>query len=248
MPLVCPRMTRQRPPCGIIFDVDGTLVDSVDLHANAWQDAFAHFGYEIAFADIRSQIGKGGDQLMPVFLGKAELERIGAALDKFRSEHFKKHYLPLVRAFPDVVALFQRIHDAGQRIALASSAKGDELAAYKEIARITELVDEETSSDDAEKSKPHPDIFVAALEKLKLPPAAAIIVGDTPYDAEAAAKAGLATVGLLCGGFPRADLEGAGCAAVYADPSDLLRNYATSPLAPAGAGYQSVGQESLRRR
>ncbi|MDB5411350.1 MAG: family hydrolase [Rhodospirillales bacterium] len=239
-------MTNQQPPRGIIFDVDGTLVDSVDLHAKAWQEAFAHFGHEIAFAHIRSQIGKGGDQLMPVFLDKAELKRIGEALEKFRGKHFKQHYLPLVRAFPDVAALFRCIRDAGQRIALASSAKDDELAVYKEIAGITDLVDAETSSDDAEKSKPYPDILVAALEKLKLPPAEAIVVGDSPYDAEAAAEAGLATVGLLCGGFPRPDLEGARCVALYADPSNLLRNYAISPLAASAPGTAS-SEESLSR-
>jgi HAD superfamily hydrolase (TIGR01549 family) len=240
-------MSKQQPPRGIIFDVDGTLVDSVDLHARAWQDAFAQFGHRIAFADIRSQIGKGGDQLMPVFLGKAELKRIGEALEEFRGAHFKKHYLPRVRAFPDVTALFRRIRDAGQRIALASSAKGDELAVYKKLAGITDLVDEETSSDDADKSKPHPDIFVAALERLKLRPQQAVVVGDTPYDAEAAAKAGIATVGVLCGGFPRADLEGAGCVAIYADPGDLLRSYATSPLGAGSPDTVSSAKESLSR-
>jgi HAD superfamily hydrolase (TIGR01509 family) len=224
-------MSRQQPPRAIIFDVDGTLVDSVDLHTRAWQDAFAHFGHRVAFADIRSQIGKGGDQLMPVFLDKAELKRIGKALGEFRGEHFKKHYLPRVRAFPDVAALFRRIRDAGQRIALASSAKGDELAVYKKLAGITDLVDEETSSDDADKSKPDPDIFVAALERLKLRPQQAIVVGDTPYDAEAAGKAGLKTIGVLCGGFPEAELRAAGCIAIYRDPADLLAHYEASPIA-----------------
>jgi HAD superfamily hydrolase (TIGR01509 family) len=240
-------MSKQQLPRGIIFDVDGTLVDSVDLHAKAWQEAFTQFGHRIAFADIRSQIGKGGDQLMPVFLGHAELKRIGEALEAFRGEHFKKHYLPRVRAFPDVAALFRRIRDAGQQIALASSAKGDELVVYEKLAGITDLVDEETSSDDADKSKPHPDIFVAALEKLKLPPQQAIVVGDTPYDAEAAAKAGIATVGVLCGGFPPQDLEGAGCIAIYADPSDLLRNYATSPLGAGSPDTESSAKLSLSR-
>ena len=138
---------------------------------------------------------------------------------------------PRVRAFPKVRELFQRVRADGKRIALASSAKGDELEAYKEIAHIEDLVEEETSKDDAERSKPHPDIFEAALEKLgDLKPGEAVVVGDTPYDAEAAGKLGLKTVGVLCGGFPEAELRAAGCVAIYRDPADLLARYAESPL------------------
>ena len=143
----------------VIFDVDGTLVDSVDLHARAWQEAFAHFGKQFDFGSVRSQIGKGGDQLMPVFLSKEELEEFGEELEEYRGELFKREYLSQVKGFPKVRELFQRIKDEGLRLALASSAKGDELKAYKERARIEDLVEEETSSDDAEKSKPYPDIF-----------------------------------------------------------------------------------------
>lgn len=218
------------PPSGLIFDVDGTLIDSVDLHARAWQDAFAHFGHDIPFPDIRAQIGKGGDQLMPVFLSKAELERIGEQLESFRSAHYKEVYLAQARAFPGTRALFQRVLAAGQKIALASSAKADELQIYKKLAEIDDLLAAETSSDDAERSKPHPDIFAAALAELQLPPEQVIVIGDTQYDAEAAHKAGMQTVGLLSGGFPREVLERAGCIAIYRDPEDLLRHYDESPL------------------
>lgn len=218
-------------PEGVIFDIDGTLVDSVDLHARAWQDAFRHFGHAVGFDAIRSQIGKGGDQLMPVFLDPGELQRIGKQLEDFRADLFKRECLPLVRAFPGVRALFDRVRREGLRIALASSAKGEELDTYKKIAGIEDLLDAETSSDDAEKSKPHPDIFAAALHRLSLPPAAAVVVGDSPYDAEAAAKLGVPTLGVLCGGFPEADLRRAGCVAVYDDPADLLRRFDASPLA-----------------
>jgi phosphoglycolate phosphatase-like HAD superfamily hydrolase len=208
----------------VIFDVDGTLVDTVDQHAAAWQRTFAHFGHDIGFAAIRSQIGKGGDQLMPVFLPRNEIERRGKDIEDYRKALFTRDYLPHVRGFPKVRDLFKRILAEGKRIALASSAKGDELIAYKTAADIVDLVDEETSSDDAERSKPHPDIFQAALARLELAPGSAVVVGDSPYDAEAAGKAGMQTIGVLCGGFPEADLRKAGAAQIYRDPADLLAN------------------------
>ena len=216
----------------VIFDVDGTLVDSVDLHARAWQEAFAHFGKQIPYERVRYQIGKGGDQLMPVFLSKEELEEFGEELEKYRGELYKREYMPRVRAFPRVRELFERIQRDGKRIALASSAKADELKTYKKLAGIEDLVEEETSKDDAEKSKPHPDIFEAALAHLDDPPTSrVIVVGDTPYDAEAAGKAGLKTIGFLSGGFPREDLRAAGCIRIYNDAADLLARYDSSPIA-----------------
>jgi HAD superfamily hydrolase (TIGR01549 family) len=216
----------------IIFDIDGTLVDSVDLHARAWQESFRKFGREVAFEKVRHQIGKGGDQLMPVFFSAEELERFGEELEKYRGELYKREYLSQVRAFPHVRELFERIRQDGTRIALASSAKKDELKTYKEIARITDLVEEETSADDADKSKPHPDIFEAALAALgDVQAHEAIVIGDTPYDAEAAGKIKLRTIGVLCGGFPEAELRAAGCASIFRDPADLLARFDTSPLA-----------------
>jgi HAD superfamily hydrolase (TIGR01549 family) len=216
----------------IIFDIDGTLVDSVDLHARAWQEAFRKFGREVEFEKVRHQIGKGGDQLMPVFFSAAELERFGEELEKYRGELFKREYISQVRAFPQVRELFERIRRDNLRIALASSAKKDELKTYKEITRITDLVEEETSADDADKSKPHPDIFEAALAALSdVRAGEAIVIGDTPYDAEAAGKIKLRTIGVLCGGFPEAELRAAGCTDIYRDPADLLARYDSSPLA-----------------
>lgn len=210
----------------VIFDIDGTLVDSVDLHARAWQETFSHFGKEIPFEQVRHQIGKGGDQLMPVFFSKEELNNSGEEMEKYRSELFKRDYLPRVRAFPRVRELFLRIKENGVRLALASSAKEEELKAYKKIADIEDLVEEETSADDADKSKPHPDIFEAALERLgDMEPHHALVVGDTPYDAEAAGKIELRTIGVLCGGFPEAELRAAGCIQIFQDPADLLARY-----------------------
>jgi HAD superfamily hydrolase (TIGR01549 family) len=216
----------------VIFDIDGTLIDSVDLHARAWQETFSHFGREIAYERVRQQIGKGGDQLLPVFFSHAELAELGAALEQYRGDLYKREYLPRVRAFPRVRELFERIRRDGKRIALASSAKQEELKVYKEIARINDLVAEETSADDADKSKPHPDIFEAAMAQLgDVRPDEALVVGDTPYDAEAAGNASLRTVGVLCGGFPEAELRAAGCTHIYQDPADLLARYEESPLA-----------------
>ena len=217
----------------VIFDVDGTLVDSVDIHAQAWVDAFEEFGHPVAFADVRGQIGKGGEQLMPVFLSKEALDRDGETLEKRRGEILKQRYLSEIKPFADVRALFERIRADGTRIVLASSAKADELQTYKKIADIEGLTDAETSSDDAELSKPAPDIFQAAMAKLgDVEPGEAIVVGDTPYDAEAAGKAGLRTVGVLCGGFSEESLRGAGCVAIYQGPTELLADYERSPLSP----------------
>ena len=224
----------------VIFDIDGTLVDSVDLHARAWQEAFAHFGKQFPFDKIRYQIGKGGDQLLPVFLSESEIEEFGDELSEYRGELFKREYMPRVVAFPSVRELFERIRRDGKSIALASSAKKEELKEYKRIANIEDLVEDEASADDAEKSKPHPDIFEAALAELgDVQPSEAIVVGDTPYDAEAAGKAGLKTIGLLAGGFPEEDLRAAGCVRIYRDAAELLANYDTSPLASKNASAAS---------
>ncbi len=230
-------------PKAIIFDVDGTLVDSVDLHARAWQDAFAEFGHAIALGELRGQIGKGGDQLMPEFLSADELRTNGKALDGRRSDILKERYLGRIKAFPEVRALFERIRRDGTLIILASSAKQDELATYKKIANIADIIDAETSSDDAEHSKPDPDIFKAALRAIPgLQANDALVVGDTPYDAQAAAKAGLRSVGMLCGGFQEEALRAAGCAAIYADPADLLARYGDSLLSSSPPEARHVPQ------
>ncbi len=215
----------------VIFDIDGTLVDSVDLHARAWQEAFRHFGREVPYEQVRHQIGKGGDQLMPVFFSEEELNRFGTEMEEYRGELYKRDYLSLVRPFPRVRELFLRVRADGHRIALASSAKGDELETYKKLLQIGDLISGETSADDAAKSKPHPDIFAAGLKELGDPaPQEVIVVGDTPYDAEAAGKLDLRTVGVLCGGFPEDELREAGCVAIFRDPADLLARYEESPL------------------
>ena len=219
-------------PAAVIFDVDGTLIDSVPQHAKAWQDAFHDFGHDIPLEDLRRQIGKGGDLLMPVFLSEDEIKEKGEMLEKHRAQILKQRYLPTIKGFSQVRALVERLQAEGRQLALASSAKGDELQTYKRIAGIEDLIGVETSSDDAEESKPNPDIFQAALKRLDgIAGEDAIVIGDTPYDAEAASKVGVRTIGLLSGGWTAEELKQAGCIATYRDPADLLAQYDTSPLA-----------------
>lgn len=205
-----------------VFDVDGTLVDTVDLHARAWQDAFRKWGKDVEFIEVRSQIGKGGDQILPMFFAPDEVKRFGEEMSEWRGEHFKSVYLPQAKPFPKTRELFSVLRDRGVKLALASSAKEDELESYKKLANIADLIDAETNADEVEKTKPHPDIFAVTTEKLGVQPKDAIAVGDSPFDAQSAGKIGLLTVGMLCGGFPEELLRAAGAVEIYRDPEDLL--------------------------
>ena len=122
-----------------IFDLDGTLVDSNDLHVQAWQETFLHFGKEIPVEELRKQIGKGGDQYLPVFLSEMEMREIGKQVDEFRGKIFKKKYLPQVRAFPSVRDLVGRVRGDGKKIALASSGKADEVDRYQKLLGIEKV-------------------------------------------------------------------------------------------------------------
>lgn len=223
----------------VIFDIDGTLVDTVDFHAQSWERTFQHFGHQIPYEQIRAQIGKGSDKLMPVFFSIEELNRSeddrsptkGERMRDYRRELYKREYHPRIKAFPQVRELFLRIKADGKRIALASSATKDDLATYKQILNVEDLLDAATTTTEVESSKPEPDIFTATLDKLGgIAPARVIVVGDTPYDAEAASKANLRTIGVLSGGFSAENLRQAGCIAIYQDVADLLARYDESPI------------------
>lgn len=208
-----------------IFDIDGTLIDSNDFHAKSWQRAFAEHGKEISFEQIRPHLGKGGDQLLPEFLSKEEIEKLGKAITASKDEIFKRDYLPRVQPFPQVRELFEKIRAAGRRIALASSSKEEEVKKFKAIAQIDDLVEKTTSADDAKESKPEPDIFHSAMKLLGNPSHdKVLVIGDTPYDAMAAVKARLPIIGVLCGGFSDHVLKATGCRALYRDPADLLKH------------------------
>ncbi len=210
----------------VIFDIDGTLVDSVDLHAQCWKEAFEHFGYDIPYGEIRYQIGKGGDKLLAMFLSEKEIEKRGKKIEEFRGELFQKKYFPRCKPFPEVLELFQRLRNDGLKLALASSAKKEEVRKYEQLLGIEALVDASTSSDDADQSKPDPDILQEARKKLhNLKPAECLYVGDSPHDAKAAHRDGMPMVGVLCGGFPEQDLLTEGALRVYDDPADLLAHW-----------------------
>jgi HAD superfamily hydrolase (TIGR01549 family) len=215
----------------VIFDLDGTLVDSNDLHVASWDRAFRKFGKRFPREALRAQIGKGSDQYLPEFLSKEEIKRFGKKLDTYRSKLFTDEYLPHVQAFPRVRELFEWIKRDGKRIALATSSKKSESKIYKKLLHIEDLVDAETNASDAKKTKPCPDVFEAALKKLGNPaPDEVIAVGDTRFDVEAALKIGLKTIGMLCGGKTAEELRGAGAIAIYRDPGDLLEHYESAPL------------------
>jgi HAD superfamily hydrolase (TIGR01549 family) len=212
-----------------IFDIDGTLVDSNQLHVDSWDRAFRHFGKQFSREELRAQIGKGSDQYLPEFLTPEEIKRFGKELDEYRSEIFREEYLPRVQPFPKVRELFQRIRADKKLIMLASSGKKKDTKYYVEkLLKIDNLIDGYTTADDADRSKPAPDIFSAALEKLGGVTAAnAIAVGDTRFDVEAAGKIGLRTIALLCGGTAEDVLGKAGAIAIYRDPADMLAHYDT---------------------
>jgi HAD superfamily hydrolase (TIGR01509 family) len=209
----------------ILCDIDGTLVQSNWLHAYAWKDAFSVGGIDLDVEAIRRQIGKGGDELIPFFVPFWRRRILEEPLKTYRKFIFRQDYLEKVEPFPRTRELFHRMKKAGIEIALASSANKDELETYKAIARVSDLVDLSITADDVDRSKPHPDIFETALRRLGAKPASVLALGDTPWDAEAAGKAGVRTIGVTTGGWSQQELYDAGCIEVYQDVSDLLSNF-----------------------
>ena len=224
-----------------IFDIDGTLVDSNEFHVDSWDSAFRRFGKEFPRERLRAQIGKGSDQYLPEFLTPDEIDRFGKELDDYRSDLFRKEYLPKVRPFSKVRELFHRIRDDNKRIVLASSGKKADTKYYIHLLNVDKLIDGYVSGDDADQSKPAPDIFAASLKKLGgISPNDAVTVGDTRFDIEAARKAGMKTIAFLCGGTSGPVLREAGAVAIYRDPASLLAHYDELIT-----GFKS---ESIRRR
>ena len=213
----------------VILDVDGTLVDSNDAHTRAWLDGFAAHGITVAYQPVRRSIGMGGDKLMPAVAGIEEDTPQGKAIAEPRGRIFKDRYLPHIRPFEGTRALLERFIADGYKLAVASSAKEDELGPLLEIAQVSDLITTSTSSDDADNSKPDPDIIHAALKRVSSAPHEALMLGDTPYDITAATSAGVRIVAVECGGWRREDLRGA--VEVYAAPADLLKRYDDSVFA-----------------
>ena len=214
---------------GVLLDIDGTLVDSNDAHARAWVEALAEQGIEVPFAKVRRLIGMGGDKLLPRACGIEEDTPRGRKVSERRRELFVQRYLPSLHAFVGSKDLLRHMRSEGLKLVVASSARKEELQGLLKICGADELTEDQTSSDDAEKSKPDPDIVHVALEKIGLRAAEVVMLGDTPYDIEAAGRAGVGVIALRCGGWDAADLGGA--LAIYEGPADLLARYDSSPLA-----------------
>ena len=188
---------------GLLFDIDGTLVDSNDHHARCWIEAFAHFGKELAYDVIRHQIGKGGDLLVPDLLDAKEMRKFGEALKNYRSKLYKEKYMEKVKPFPFVERLFEELRTKKIRLALASSSNEEEVEYYTRLLNAEEFIEGSTSKSDAKFSKPSPEIFEAALARAGSDPKFTFAVGDTPYDILAAHRSALPIVAVLSGGFER---------------------------------------------
>jgi HAD superfamily hydrolase (TIGR01509 family) len=214
---------------GVIFDVDGTLVNSNEGHARAWHRALHEHGIEVPLATVRQAIGMGGDKLLPAIAGVDEESPIGKKVSERHAELFRTQFLPRVEPFPQTRELFEALKRRSIKVAIASSAEKSELDTLLRVARVDDLLEGVSSASDAENSKPDPDIVRAALQRLDLPASEVIMIGDTPFDIEAASRAGLHSIALRSGG--RSDRELTGALAIYDDIADLLQHLSKTPLA-----------------
>jgi HAD superfamily hydrolase (TIGR01509 family) len=222
-------MTERALLKAILFDIDGTLIDSNELHVSAWDEAFREAGHARVVDAIREEIGKGGDNLVPSLLPDAS-ENEQKAIAERHGKIFKQSYLDRAKPFPGASDLLRRVHSDGLKVVLASSAKRDELNHYVALLGVKDIVAATATIDDVDRSKPDPDIFHVALEKAAVAPEAALALGDTIWDVEAAGKAGVRTVALLSGGVPLEKLESAGAIAVFNDVAAILQHYDATPL------------------
>jgi HAD superfamily hydrolase (TIGR01509 family) len=212
----------------VILDVDGTLIDSNAAHVEAWAEALREHGFDIPAAEIWPHVGKGGDQLLPAVAGLDKERGVGKQVAERRAQIFQKR-LPTLRPFPGAHQLVARLHDEGRKLVVASSSQPDEVGKLLDLAGVRGLLDDIASAGDAAHSKPAPDIVEAALDRLGVPPEETVMLGDTPYDIQAAGKAGVGVIAFRCGGFADEALQGA--LALYDGPEDLLARFEESMLA-----------------
>ncbi len=213
---------------GVIFDVDGTLVDSNDAHAQSWVDTFREAGYDVPFDKVRPLIGMGSDKLLPETIGISRDSDEGKKLLERRGEIFRTQYLPHLRPLPGARDLVLRVKREGLKAIVATSAKDEELKGLLKAAHVEDLMEEKATASDAKRSKPDPDIVRAAIDESGLAERDLVMIGDTPYDIEAATRAGVRAIGFLSGGWTRAQLKGA--VETYDGPADLLARYDISLL------------------
>ncbi len=217
-------MSDDRRP-GILFDLDGTLVDTNYLHTLAWSRALHDAGEWAPMNAIHRLIGMGGEQLVPRLLGYDCPEAAAARPRRY------KELLGDVRPFPGAAELLQRVHDAGMAVILATSSPGEEVAVMREVLDADDAIDGQTTADDVDQSKPSPEVFLTAMDKFSIGPALAVAVGDSPWDIEAARAAGLGCVTVESGGFSQQELGQAGALHVYRDVNEILHQLHVSPLA-----------------
>lgn len=216
---------------GVMLDIDGTLVLSNDAQAQAWVEAFAAFGHELEFDRVRPLIGMGGDRIIPKFLpGFSDQEGEGKKIADRRKELIMDKFAPNLAPAKGSRDLVIKMQQQGLRLLIASSATSEELSVLLKVAQVEDLLsqDEATTSNDAEASKPEPDLIEVALDRLGIQAERVVMIGDSPYDIEAAQKVGVETIAFRCGGFNDEQLEDA--IAIYNDPADLLEHYDDSPL------------------
>ncbi len=215
---------------GVLFDIDGTLLDSNDAQAQAWIDAMDQHGYQVPFERVRSLIGKGGDRVLLETIGVEKESELGKQLSQQRKQIFLNRYLPAVQALPEAQALLQRLHDAGLQLVVATSAEPDELEALLHAVgpHADKLFAQHITSRDVKESKPSSDTVQRALQQCGCAPHEAIMIGDTPYDVQAATQAHVPVIAFRSGGWSDKDLHNA--IAIYDGPADLLAHYAQSPL------------------
>jgi HAD superfamily hydrolase (TIGR01509 family) len=213
---------------GVILDVDGTLVDSNDAHAHAWVRALKEGGHAVPFERVRRLIGMGGDKVIPALTGLEADEASGRLIADRRHKIFEQNYLPLLHPQPGAHHLLMLLKERGIRAVVSSSAEEAELAPLLQVAGAEGLVEHAVSKDEAGRSKPDADGIQVALDHLGLPASEVLMIGDTPYDIEAAARAGVKTIAFRCGGWSEQDLADA--IAVYDNPQDLVNDVDASPL------------------
>jgi HAD superfamily hydrolase (TIGR01509 family) len=214
---------------GVLLDVDGTLLDSVDAHARSWQRAFADHGHEIHLLAIARLIGMGGDHLVETLTGIRKDTAEYKAMSKRHGELFRTEYLPKLGPVTGAREFVERLRRAGYHLAVASSAKSQDLDQLLEAANVRDLIERSATSDDAARTKPDPDIIEAAAAKLPCRPDELVMIGDTPYDIEAARRAGIDTIAVASGAFAADEMTGA--VARYATVGELAAWWATSLLA-----------------
>jgi HAD superfamily hydrolase (TIGR01509 family) len=204
----------------VLFDVDGTLIDSNDAHASAWTEALQRHGFCVRIGDVRRCIGMGGDKLLPAVAGIEEDSEVGKTVVRDKKAIFRS-LLPTLESTPGARALVEHLTALGMDLVIATSADDKELDALLTQAGVADLFPTRTSKDDANESKPDPDIVKAALQKAKAASERTMMVGDTPYDIEAATRAGIPCLALRSGGG-WSDVELSAALALFDDPADLL--------------------------